>query len=130
MSRAHCARSAQVVGTAERMAGWSRACRLHSQSRLHAQRAQVGGIAPRSWALITTSLPCPSPGQVAILFQGPNILEANPCRDMKLVSRHRSRNSRSRPPNAVATPFILPSPQARSRLHFSRLRPPRASPMS
>ena len=42
----------------------------------------------------------------------------------------RSCHSRSRPPNGVATPFLLPSPQARSRLHFSRSRPPGASPMS
>ena len=42
----------------------------------------------------------------------------------------RSCHSRSRPPNGVATQFLLPSPQARSPLHFSRSRPPRASPMS
>ena len=56
--------------------------------------------------------------------------QPEPCRDIKSVSRHHSGHSRSRPPNGVATPFLLPSPQARSRLHLSRSRPPGASPMS
>ena len=74
-----------------------------------AQRAQVARIAPRSWAHVATSLPCPAPGQVATSFLGRDLLEANPCRDIKLVSQHHSGHFRSRPQNGVATPFFLPS---------------------
>ena len=56
--RAHCARSAQVVGAAARTTPMSQACRAHSQRRPRAQRAQVARIAPRSWAHVATSLPC------------------------------------------------------------------------
>ena len=107
-------------------------CCAHSRpvARMsHAQLAQVAHVAPRSWAQVATSLPYPTPGQVATSIPGRDLLEANPCRDIKLVSRHRSGHSRSRPLHMVTTPFLLPSPQARSRLHFSRSRPPEASPM-
>ena len=42
-------------------------------------------------------LPLPCPGQVATSSPGRDLLEANPCRDFKLVSRHRLVHSRSRP---------------------------------
>ena len=79
-------------------------------------------VARMSRAQVATSLPCPAPCQVATSFPGRDLLKANPCRDIKLVSGHRSGHSRSRPPNGVATPFLLPNSQARSR-------PPGASPM-
>ena len=41
-----------------------------------------------------------------------------PCRDIKSVSRHHSGQSRSRPPNRVATPFLLPSPKPGRDVHF------------
>ena len=74
-SRAHCARSANVVGAAACTASWLRACRAHSQRRSRAQRAQVGHIAPRSWAHVATSFPCPAPGQVATSLPGRDLLD-------------------------------------------------------
>ena len=124
-SRAHCARRSHVVGAAARTASLSRSCRDHSQRRSRAQRAQVARIVPRSWAHAMTSFRCTVPGQVATSFPGRDFLEANPCRDIKLVSRHRSVHSRSRPPNGVATPFLQPSPQAMSRHQIGVATPPR-----
>ena len=40
-----------------------------------------------------------------------SIGQQKPCRDIKSVSRHRSRHSRSRPQNGVVTSFPLPSPR-------------------
>ena len=132
VSRSTCtgrAHSAQVVGAAARTTSWSRACRAHSQRRSRAQRAQVARIVPRSWAHVATSFPCPAPGQVATSLPGRDvnpmsrppfcptkttqiatpisIRQAEPCRDIKSVSRHHSGQSRSRPQNGVATPNLL-----------------------
>ena len=93
-----------------------------------AQRAQVARIAPRSWAHVANSLPCLAPGLVATSFPGLDLLEANPCRDIKLVSRHRSGHSRSRPQNGVATPFLLPSLKPGRDIKFMS-RPPALPPM-
>ena len=85
--------------------------RAHNLRRSRAQRAQVARIALRSWAHVATSFPCPAQGQVATLFPSRDLLEASPCRDIKLVSRHYLGQSRSRPPGGVATPLLLPSPK-------------------
>ena len=98
----YCAHSRQVV----RM---SRAQPAQVARMSRAQPVQVARIGPRSWAQVATSFPCPAPGQVATSFPGRDLLEANPCRDIKFVSRHHSGHFRSRPQNGVATPFLLPS---------------------
>ena len=105
-------------------------CRARSQRGSRAQRVQVARIAPRSRGQVATSFPCQPPSRSRHRFQVATSWTTNPCRDIKLVSRHYSCHFRSQPPNGVATPFLLPSPQVRSRLHFSRSRPPGASPMS
>ena len=51
------------------------ACRTRSQRRSRVQRAQVACIAPRSWAHVETSFPCPVPGQIATSFLGRNLLD-------------------------------------------------------
>ena len=72
--------------------GRGRCCAHNAQvARMsRAQPAQVARIEPRSWVHVATSL------------------EAIPCRDINLVSRHHSRHSRSRPQNGVATPLLCP----------------------
>ena len=120
--RAHTARTVPMSWALLRA---QQACRARSQRRSSAQRAQVTRIAPRSWAHVATSFPCPVPSQVVTSSPGRNLLEANPCRDIKLVSRHCSVHSRSRPPNGVATPFLLLSPQAMSRHQIGVATPPR-----
>ena len=109
-----CTPKAQVAHTLRAQCPCRGCCYAHSKlvaSMSGAQRAQVARIAPRSWAHVATSFLCPYPGQVVTSFPGRDLLEANPCRDIKLVSRHRSGNSRSRPPNGVATPFLCPAPK-------------------
>ena len=78
-----------------------------SQGRSRAQRAQVAHIAPRSWAHVVTSFPCPIPGQVVTSLPGRDLLEDqarsqcqshvatsllpnqnSPSRDLKMGSRH------------------------------------------
>ena len=41
-----------------------------------------------------------------------SIGQPEPCHNIKSVSRHHSGQSRSRPPNGVATPFLLPIPKS------------------
>ena len=100
--RAHCVRSAQVVGAAARAADRLRACRAHNQSMSRA-----------CWrALVTTC-----PGSL------PQVATSLPCRDIKatrIMSRHQI---------GVATPFLLPAPNQVATLEPGR-DPPGDSPMS
>ena len=75
----------------------------------------VARIAPRSWAQVATSL-LPNqnrPGRDLKNCVATPIFrrQPEPCRNIKSVSRRHSGQSRSRPPNGVATPFLLPSPK-------------------
>ena len=60
-SRAHCACSAHVMGTAARTASMSRSCRAHSQRRSRAQRAQVAAHSSQVVGACRDLLPLPSP---------------------------------------------------------------------
>ena len=80
----------------------------------HAHSAQVMGVGRGR-----KSRPpfCPSKtAQVATSKIGVatpiSIGHPEPCRDIKSMSRHHSGQSRSRPPNEVATPFLLPIPKS------------------
>ena len=82
-------------------------CRAHSQRRPRAQRAQVARIAPRSWAHVATSLPCPV---------------NRPGRDVTSMSRPPGGHPMSRHHIGVATPSLLPSIKP-GRDFISRSRP-------
>ena len=98
---AHTARSAHVVGAAARTARWSRsqpaqvalaarASRARSQSKSRTGRAhsaQVVGACSNLPALPSQT------AQVATSFPCRDLLEAIPCRDITLVSRHHSAHS-------------------------------------
>ena len=104
-SRVHCAHMVCAVAcTAPR----SRACLAHNWRRSRAQRAQVASIVPKSWAQVATSLPRPSPCQVATSLPGRDLL------DDQARSRRQPHVATSLPPNqenqvvtskGVATPI-------------------------
>ena len=114
--------------------GWVHSAHTQSPGRAHTARA-----VPMSWVLLRAQQTCCEhvgcsacagrahsaqvvgacrdlfplsiPRQVVTSFPSRDLLEANPCHDIKLVSRHRSGHSKSRPPNGVATPFLCPAPK-------------------
>ena len=157
-SRAHCARSTQVVGAAARTADWSRACRAHSHvvcmlgvhwSR-HAQvacprsRHHSGHSRSRPQNGVATPflLPSPKPGLNTKTKLRPSwrltyVATSISCRD--LVSAHSGIFQVATPKiHVVTSPTAShvatsnrPSPiSATSRHHFSMSRPPLLPPMS
>ena len=111
LGRAH---TGQVVGAVTCTADWSRACRSYSQRRSRAQHAQVtcigrGRKSRPPFCLIKTAQIATTKIGVATPI---SIGQPEPCSDIKLVSRHHSGQSSSRPPNGVATPFLLPIPKS------------------
>ena len=107
-SRAHCARSAHVVGAVARTASWSRACRARSQCRSHAQPVQVA--------------------RSACAGRPHNAQVVGACRDLSpLPSPRLGRDiiSRSRPPGQLS--HVATSIPCRD-LPSTQLKPPRSRP--
>ena len=65
---------AQRPGRAH-VARTSCAGRTLSMHRSRSQHAQVACMAPRSWAQVATSFPCPAPGQVETSLLGRDLLD-------------------------------------------------------
>ena len=126
--------------------GW-----VHSAHTQNPGRAHTAHAVPMLWALLRAQQSCrtrsqrrshicwactchDTPRQPAPRsrphFDVATSRQPKSCRDIKSMSRHHSDHSMSRHQIGVATSFLLPSPQARSRRPFSRSRPPEASPMS
>ena len=97
--RAHCARSAQVVGAAARTASRLRACPAHSQHRSRA-----------CWACTCRDTPRQPAPRSRPHFDVATPRQPESCRDIKSVSRHHPDHSMSRHQIGVARSFLLPSP--------------------
>ena len=115
-SRAHCERSAHVVGAAARTASLSRSCRActcRDTPRQPAPRSRphFDVVTPRQpesrsgWCHFDVVTPT-RPLHVATSDRCRDTTQANPCRDIKSVSRHRfscPAQARSRHQDQVAT---------------------------
>ena len=150
-SHAHYACSAQVVGAVVCTTSWSaHVARIANAGSTLAGRALVVLIAPRPWAQVATSFPCPAPDQVATPKPG-----RDPPGDYPM-SRHQSHVATSFLPtvgfpshdtknpghdlphchlcrelkNDVATSNKLSPISTTPRRHFSMSRPPLLPPMS
>ena len=106
-SRAHCARSAHVVGAAARTTSLTRACRVRSQRRSRA-----------CWACTYRDTPRQPAPRSRPHFDVATSRKPESCRDIKSMSRHHSKHSRSRPQNGVATPNLLSPIHVGRDVHF------------
>ena len=106
-SRAHCARSAHVVGAAARTIGLSRACRAYSQRRSCA-----------CWACTCRDTPMQPAPKSRPHFDVTTSRQPESCRDIKSMSRHHVECSRSRPQDGVATPNLLSPIHSGCDVHF------------
>ena len=100
MSRAHCARSAQVVGAAARTASWS-----YAHARLVALCCACPYRDPRPKLPSRCAYVATSNDVATQIFP----TTGGPCHDIKTTSRRPQGHTRSRPQNGVATLFLLPS---------------------
>ena len=103
-SRAHCACSTQVVGAA------ARTRHAHNAQVVRRSRACwvcTGRDTPRQPAPAAAPMSRPQNDVVTRIFP----IARGPCRDIKITSRRPQGQTRSRPQNRVATPFLLPSPK-------------------
>ena len=101
---------AQVTRTLHAQCPCRGRCCAHSQRRPRAQRAQAARIAPRSWAHVATSLPCPVKPprsrhrfQVATSWRPSHVATSHWCRDTAQPAPGRDFKF------DVATPSLLPS---------------------
>ena len=97
-------------------------CYAHSKLVVHRSRA--------CWACTCRDTPRQPAPKSRPHFDVATSRQHESCRNIKSVSRHHPDHSMSRHQIGVATSFLLPSPQAKSRRPFSRTRPPEVSPMS
>ena len=106
-SRAHCVRSAHVVGAAARTASLSRACRAHSQRRSRA-----------CWACSCRNTPRQPAPRSRPHFDVVTSRQPETCRDIKSMSQHHAERSRSRPQDGVATPNLMSPIHLGRDVHF------------
>ena len=122
-SRANCARSAQVVGAAERTADQSRACHAHSQRRSRACWACTGRDTPKQ-PDPGRDLKIPSRDTKLTLTRRPRSRHKNPGHDPLETTRCRDINFMSQPPKNPGRDLTPNQTRSRPQIGPIQQRPP------